>query len=149
MQLYVVTINQLAIHTQLQKLLHYCIVDYSDCSTAQATIQEHYDKLIRLPVDSLLPSLYAYNVVTFDQKEEIEELPQKKKRMDFIASLIIRSLDSGVADLYNRFLKVLKESEDLPTRELAKKLGKLIATLVIFSHSNVMYVYSSSSVGHY
>ena len=69
--------------------------------------------------------------------------------MDFIASLIIRSLDSGVADLYNRFLKVLKESEDLPTRELAKKLGKLIATLVIFSHSNVMYVYSSSSVGHY
>ena len=105
--------------------MHFYIVEYSDCSTAHATIQEQYDKIIYLPVDSLLPSLYAYNVVTFDQKEEIEELPQKKKKMDFIASLIIRSLDSGVADLYNGFLKALKESEDLPTRKLAKKLGKL------------------------
>ena len=101
-------------------------VDHSDCSTARATVQEQYDKLIRLPVDNLLPSLYAYNVVTFDQKEEIEELPQKKKRMDFILSLIIRSLDSGIADLYNGFLKVLKESKDVSTIELAKKLGKLM-----------------------
>ena len=102
------------------------IVDYSDCSTARATIQEQYDKLIRLPVDILLPSLYAYNVVTFDQKEEIEELPQKKKRMDFILSLIIQSLDNGIANLYNGFLEVLKESDDVLTRELAKMLGKLM-----------------------
>ena len=101
-------------------------VNYSDCSTACATIQEHYDKLIHLPVDNLLPSLYAYNVVTFDQKEEIEELPQKRRRMEFVLNLIIRSLDSGVGNLYNGFLKVLKECEDLVTRELAKKLGKLI-----------------------
>ena len=101
-------------------------VDHSDCSTAHATVQEQYDKLIRLPVDNLLPSLYAYNVVTFDQKEEIEELPQKKKKMDFILRLIIRSLDSGIVDLYNGFLKVLKESKDVSTRELAKKLGKLM-----------------------
>ena len=102
------------------------IVDYSDCSTARATIQEQYDKLIWLPVDILLPSLYAYNVVTFDQKEQIEELPQRKKRMDFILSLIIRSLDLEIANLYNGFLKVLKESEDVLTRELATKLGKLM-----------------------
>ena len=44
-------------------------VDYSDCSTARATIQQQYDKLIRLPVDTLLPALYANEVVTFDQKE--------------------------------------------------------------------------------
>ena len=100
-------------------------VDHSDCSTARATIQEQYDKLIQLPVDNLLPSLYAYNVVTFDQKEEIEELPQKKRRINLI-DLIIRSLDIGIADLYNGFLKVLKESEDVSTRELAKMLGELI-----------------------
>ena len=101
-------------------------VDYSDISTARATIQEQYDKLICLPVDSLLPSLYAYNVITFDQKEEIEELPQMKRRMEFVLDLIIRSLAGGVADLYNKFFKVLKESKDLPTRKLAKKLGKLV-----------------------
>ena len=47
------------------------------------------------------------------------------KRMEFILDLIIRSLDNNVVDLYNGFLEVLKESEDLVTRELAKKLGKL------------------------
>ena len=89
-------------------------------------IQEQYDKLIHLPIDTLLPSLYAYNVVTFDQKEEIEEKPGKKKRMEALLGLIIRSLDNGVADLHNGFLKVLLESEDLLTKEFAKKLGKLM-----------------------
>ena len=101
-------------------------VDYSDCSTALATIQKQNVKLLHLPVNTLLPSFYAYNVVTFDQKEHIEELLHRKDRMAFIVDLIICSLECGVADLYNRFLKVLKESEDLPTRELAKKLGKLL-----------------------
>ena len=78
-----------------------------------------------MPIDNLLPSLYAHNVVTFDQKEEIEELPQKRRRMEFVLNLIIRSLDNGVGDLYNGFFKVLKECEDLLTREFAKKLGKL------------------------
>ena len=101
-------------------------VDYSDCSTARATIQQQYDKLIRLPVDTLLPALYANEVVTFDQKEEIEELPQKKKRMESVLNLIIRSLDIEIGGLYNGLLKVLKESEDVAARELARKLGKLI-----------------------
>ena len=101
-------------------------VDYSDCSTARTTIQQQYDKLIRLPVDTLLPALYANEVVTFDQKEEIEELPQKKKRMEFVLNLIIRSLDIEIGGLYNGLLKVLKESEDVTARELARKLGKLI-----------------------
>ena len=122
---YVATINQL--HTETVVFSHYVAnVDYSDISTACATIQEQYDKLICLPVDSLLPSLYAYNIITFDQKEEIKELPQKKRRMEFVLDLIIRSLASGVADLYNKFFKVLTDSKDLPTRELAKKLGKLV-----------------------
>ena len=79
-----------------------------------------------MPVDILLPSLFANSVVTFEQKEDIKEMPGKKKRMGAVLSLIIRSLDNGVAALYNGFLKVLKESDDLLTRELAKKLGKLM-----------------------
>ena len=105
---------------------HIANIDYSGCSTARATIQEQYDKLICLPVDNLLPSLFANGVVTFEQKEDIEEMLARKKRMGAVLSLIIRSLDNGVPILYNGFLKVLKESEDLVTRELAKKLGKLI-----------------------
>ena len=107
-------------------IICYYNVDYSDCSTARTTIQEQYDKLICLPVDNLLPSLFANSVVTFEQKEEIEEMLEKKKRMGAVLSLIIRSLDNGVPVLYNGFLKVLKESKDLQTRKLAKMLGKLM-----------------------
>ena len=117
--------NDKASYIQLMHMFSYN-VDHKDCSTARATIQEQYDKLICLPIDILLPSLFANNVVTFDQKEEIDELPHKKKRMEFVLNLIIRSLEMGVDGLYNGFLKVLKTSEDLLTRELAKKLGKLI-----------------------
>ena len=100
--------------------------DCSACSTACATIQEQYDKLIGLPVDNLLPSLFANKVVTFDQKEHIEELLHKKEKMKFILNLIIRSLEKNVPALYNGFLKVMKESDDVVVLELTKKLGKLI-----------------------
>ena len=105
--------------------MHNISTEYSDCSTAKATFQAQYDHLAHLPVDSLLPSLFANGVITFDQKEEIEELPQKKKKMEFILDAIIRSLNVGVGDLYNGFLKVMEESKDLVTRKLVKKLGKL------------------------
>ena len=96
------------------------------CSTACATIQEQYDKLIGLPVDNLLPSLFANNVVTFDQKEYIEELLHKKERIKFILNLMISSLERDIPALYNGFLKVMKESDDVVVLELTKKLGKLI-----------------------
>ena len=99
--------------------------DYSDCSTVCAIIQDQYDRLIRLPVDSLLPTLYANGVITFDQKKEIEDIPQKTKKIQIILDLIITSLKSGVATLYNRFLKVMEESEDVDVRQFAKNLGKL------------------------
>ena len=101
--------------------------DYSDCtcSTARATIQEQYDKLIRLPVDSLLPTLYANGVITFDQKIEIEDIPQKIKKTQFILNLIISSLINGRPTLYNRFLKVMEESENVDISQFAKNLGKL------------------------
>ena len=98
---------------------------YSDCSTACDTIQKQYDKLIHLPLDSLLPTLYAKNVVTFDQKNEIDDIPQKMKKIQFILDLIIRSLKNDVATLYNRFLKVMEESENKDIQQLAKKLGRL------------------------
>ena len=63
--------------------------------------------------------------MTFKQKQHIKGIPQEINRMEFILDLIIQSLANDVPTLYNGFLKVLKESEDMVTRELAKKLGKL------------------------
>ena len=102
-----------------------CYTEYIDYSTAHAAIRDQYVKLICLPVDNLLPSLFANNVITFDQKKDIEDIPQKKKQMEFILDLIIHSLENDVASLYNGFLKSIQQSEDVVTRELAKKLGDL------------------------
>ena len=106
-------------------LFYTCNADCSACSIASATIQEQYDKLIGLPVDDLLPSLLSNKVVTFNQKVDIDELPQKKRKMKFILDLIISSLEKKIPVLYNGFLKVMKESDDLVVLELTKKLGKL------------------------
>ena len=103
-----------------------CNADCSACSTASATVQEQYHQLIDLPVDNLLPSLLSNKVVTFNQKVHIDELPQKKRKMEIILDLIISSLEKKIPLLYNGFFKVMKESEDLVVLELAKKLGKLI-----------------------
>ena len=100
--------------------------DCSACSTACTTIQKQCDKLISLPVDHLLPSLYSNDVVTFNEKKYIDELLHKEERIKFILNLIISSLEKKTPALYNGFLKVLKESDDLVVQELTKKLGKLI-----------------------
>ena len=72
--------------------------------------------------------------MTFKQKQHIKGIPEIE-RMEFILDLIIQSLANNVPVLYNGFLKVLKESEDLVTRELTNKLGKLIATHLISNHA--------------
>ena len=78
-----------------------------------------------MPVDSLLPSLFANSVVTFRQKKEIEDIPQKIKKTEFILDLIISSLINDVPTLYNGFLKVMEESENVDISQFAKNLGKL------------------------
>ena len=99
-------------------------------STACDKLQEHYDKLIYLPVMDLLPSLFAKEVVNFDQKQRanVKDLPTEK--MGYILDLIIDSLKAGVAIKYDNFLKVLKESKDLTANELVKSLCKLTATII-------------------
>lgn len=76
-------------------------------------------------MDSLLPTLFANDVVTFDQKKEIEDISQRTKRIQFILDLVISSLKNDVATLYNGFLKAMEESENIGIRLLAKELGEL------------------------
>jgi len=103
----------------------YCFhVVHSECSAACAKLQEQYDKLIHLPVDALLPSLYASGVVTFHQKQSIEAKSLDREKMRCVLDLIINSLKANVAIKYNNFLKAMKDSKDLDANELVKKLGK-------------------------
>ena len=103
----------------------------SDCSTACATLRKQYDKLICLPVKPLLPSLFAKEVINFDQKQAVEAKPVDTEKMGYILDLIIRSLNAGVAIKYNRFLKVIQDSKDSVAIEAVKNLGRLAISVVV------------------
>ena len=74
---------------------------------------------------TLLPSLYASEVVNTNQKEIVDAISLDTAKMAFILDVIIESLRAGVAIKYNKFLEVMKNSEDSVPKEKAKTLGKL------------------------
>ena len=98
---------------------------YNDCSTAVTNLRSQYDELIHLPVETLLPSLYASGVVNSKQKQEVDAMHTRAEKMGYILDLIIDSLMAGAAIKYNKFLEVMKKSEDSVPNEIVKSLGKL------------------------
>ena len=103
----------------------------NDCSTACATLRKQYDKLMHLPVKTLLPSLYAKEVINFDQKKTVEATLLDKDKMGYILDLVIDSLNAGVAIKYNSFLKVIKDSKDSVAIEAVKNLGRLAISVAM------------------
>ena len=120
----------------------------NDCSTACAKLRKQYDKLIHLPVKALLPSLFAEEVIDFDQKITVEAILLDTEKMGYILDLIIRSLKAGVAIKYNSFLKVIKDSKDSVAKEAVKSLGRLPEWEFKFN-IKVCYILSSSNIDHY
>ena len=75
---------------------------------------------------ALLPSLYARDVVTYDEKKTAESKVLDTERMSYVLDLVIASLKADVPIKYNNFLKVVKERKDLVGNESVKNLGKLM-----------------------
>jgi len=98
---------------------------HSDCPTASDKIREQYEVLSNCPVNKLLSSLYAKGVITLDDKKIMEAKPLEKDRMVYLLDdVLIRSLKIGYGSKYNRFLKVLEESDDDLVNVLTKKLDE-------------------------
>jgi len=97
---------------------------YSDCSTAYDTLQSHYNKLLNLSVETLLPELFTYEVVTFEEMQTINTIAVKKDKGAYILDIILSSLKCNQHVKYNGFLKAMQESTDLAKRQWADKLGK-------------------------
>ena len=73
----------------------------------------------------MLPSLYAMEVIDFDQKETVEAKVLDTEKMGYILDSIIRSLKADVPIKYNSFLKVIKDSKNSVAIEAVKNLGRL------------------------
>ena len=105
--------------------LIFIVFDYDD--TAKK-LKKQLDKLSRLKYDSMSRSLFGNDVITTEERQEIERTDKANhKKMEYlIVDVIINSLKLGHGKKYKSFLKVMEESEDSDLRSVAKSLGMLM-----------------------
>ena len=102
---------------------HFCLDGSFDCSTVARKLKEEYHLLSQLPYTSMYKQLYAKNVITQNDKVQIQaELDTEK--MAKLLDIIITSLNLDQPKKYLDFLKAMEESEDLILQQTAKRLGK-------------------------
>ena len=68
-------------------------------------------------------SLYAYEVITADERKEIKSKVGDEKMEFLIVDIIIPSLKRKVNKKYKAFLEVMEENEDTDLQDTAKMLG--------------------------
>lgn len=72
----------------------------------------------------MLGHLYSKEVITEREKQTIETLDLKNKKMEYLLdSVITPSLDNNVSIKFKRFLAVMEESGDSILIDMAKKLS--------------------------
>ena len=96
-----------------------------DCTKIVEKIKHIYDKLMRLPIKSMLPQLFGSRVITEGQKKRIEAKELESDGMQyFLDEVLILSLELDMTEIYNKFIKILEDSEDLIQNAMAKKIGE-------------------------
>ena len=73
----------------------------------------------------MLPQLYSNKVITEGQKKKIEAKELDSDGMQyFLDEVLILSLELDMTEIYNKFIKVLEDSDDLIQCGMAKKIGE-------------------------
>ena len=73
----------------------------------------------------MLPQLYCNKVITEGQKKEIEAKELDSDGMQyFLDNVLILSLELDITEIYNRFIKVLQDSDNLIQCGMAEKIGE-------------------------
>ena len=99
-----------------------------DCEAAKLKIQENYDSLTKLPINSILGSLFSKNVITLEDKKFLQTKPLESDRVTYVLDdVLLRSLSINVMDKYISFIGVLKQrgedDDDIVLQKLATDLG--------------------------
>ena len=106
---------------------HIIYTDFN-CSEAEKTLKLRYNELSHLSYDAMKSRLYAYNVITRAEKDEIDHLIGNGK-MQKVLDILSVSLTCGQTSKYKCFLQAMEESEDTLLQAKAKELGKLISII--------------------
>ena len=77
--------------------------------------------MLQLPYTAMSGSLFSNDVITFQQKLEVDKMIGEKQ-MEKVLDILIQSLYCGNITKYMGFLKAMKENDDLDLQSKAKDL---------------------------
>ena len=98
---------------------------------AARELKLRYDDLSNLSYDAMKGRLYAYDVITPQEKDEIDRLIGSQQ-MQKVLDILIASLEANQTSKYKGFLQAMEESDDTLLKEKAKELGKLISIMYMY-----------------
>ena len=88
-------------------------------------IRKNYHELKFLPINSVLDKLYSKGIITFEEKQRIEDNSVEIDRMTYILDhIIIPSLNVNDDMKFRVFLEVMKKSANSTLTSMATKLSK-------------------------
>ena len=100
-----------------------CIGQPYNCSDAAKLLKSKYAKLSNLSYSNMNGSLYAKDVITQQEKLEIQQLIGKSQ-MEKVLDIVIASLNVNQTAKYISFLVAMENSEDRTLKEIAQELGE-------------------------
>ena len=102
-----------------------------NCSEAARELKLRYDDLSNLSYDAMKGRLYAYDVITRDEKARIDRLIGNEQ-VQKVLDILLVSLGGNQTSKYKGFLQAMEESDDTLLKAKAKELGKLISIMYMY-----------------
>ena len=89
-------------------------------------VTTNYAALTTLNAEAMSVDLYSRDVITADDKESIELIQLRSKKMQYILDkVIIPSLKIGSTTKFKSFLEAMEASEDPTIQDVGSRLGML------------------------
>ena len=87
---------------------------------------KQYKRFVQLTIDKdAVQDLFVEEVLTIEQKLEIQKLDVKKRMENLLDYIIIPSLQEGIAQKYINLIKIMSNSSDSLLRAMASEMIKL------------------------
>ena len=94
-----------------------------NCSDAAKLLKSKFALLSNLSYPNMSSSLYANDVITRQEKLEIDRLVGKSQ-VERVLDIVIASLEANLTVKYKGFLLAMESSEDKTLNAKAQELGK-------------------------
>ena len=100
-----------------------------DCNAAATMLKKKFDMLGYLSYSSMSNRLYANDVITLQEKQQIDRLIGQAQ-IEAVIAIVIASLKAGQTAKYRGLLVAMEESEDILLKQKAAELGEWISSSV-------------------